>query len=159
MAYSLDSNVADSDMQARFFVILSFILFVLAVISPVTAFGSRGEAIAYVAFGWMGIFMSSFGWFANVAAVLSAWWLTLGEHKASRISAVIALIFLIDAFFLTYDYRQINYASPLPLIKFGDWGFGFYLWAASIVVLAVGSVIATQPSKISSATASEQSPR
>ncbi|HEY9791043.1 MAG TPA: hypothetical protein V6D22_11625 [Candidatus Obscuribacterales bacterium] len=143
-------------MHGRPLVIISSILFMVACCLPITGSSDPGGAFLYALFGWAGIFMSSFGWFANIAAALSAWWLLLGERKASRISAVIAMILVMDAFFLTYDYSQINHMSPLPLIKFSDWGLGFYCWATSILVITVAAFTTSVPQQFPPRPTSEE---
>jgi hypothetical protein len=132
----------------RGLIIASFVPFVLACALPVVYVnldvGDKISGMSFLLFGWFGAFLCQFGWFANLAACISALLLLADRVGASRLGSVVALLIACDTLFLKSlpvgmsDPTQEGFRNAIIT----GWGPGAYLWAASIVIVFAASFLA-----------------
>ena len=124
--------------------ILSLALWMLACISP--AIEAKADSFhgkiwidggSLLFSGFLGILMGLPSWYANPAWFASLMLLAKGKFRSS-------FIWSISAFFLGMT-SVILFVYPFPLVneahgcKINGLGLGFFLWMASMLVIAVGS--------------------
>jgi hypothetical protein len=95
----------------------------------------RGYLI--LATGWAGILFGQFGWFANGFWVAGLIYLSLRRWKAAAIAAALAVLVAADTFML---YRT-GFPSDSGNSHAAAILAGFYVWWASMWVLAAGAIL------------------
>jgi hypothetical protein len=120
---------------------LSLFLFLLACATPAMVFDQETWlGVQVLAFGWEGIFIGQFAWYANLFWLLSLllaffrrWILTLA---ATLLAILIALDTL--SFFGTKVPLDEGFVN---MMIFQSYHVGYYLWMASIVVVGIGAMV------------------
>ena len=110
----------------------SFALFVPSLILPSLYFENGESYPGFAAFflGWLGASHSQFGWYANLVWALAAGALVSRRSRFCMAAAILAVAIAMDSF------RLIGESVRGDLIVSGL-GPGFYVWVASMLVLAV----------------------
>lgn len=98
-----------------------------------------GDDRGYVvmATGWAGLLIGQVGWFANALWAAGLIYFARGRWKAAAVTAGLAVLVAADTFILyrtgfPSDSGRVHAAEILP---------GFWVWWASLWVLAVGAVV------------------
>lgn len=93
--------------------------------------------------GWVGVGSGTLAWLANPALLL-AWILLLNKkHSFSLLAAIAALVLMVSFLFQT---TVISSEAP-TYSRIVGYGVGFWLWAGSAAVQAIGSAVAAMPTE------------
>ncbi len=88
-----------------------------------------------LAFGYIGIFLFVFAWFANIFGFVAFIFALTKQYKVALFLAVVAVLVALDA----YGFHSIpgdDGSEPVSYL-----GIGFYIWIVSFLILAVYSFI------------------
>ena len=86
--------------------------------------------------GWMGLYVGVFAWLANPLLVLS-WMLCLrGKHGAALIVSTAAVLFALS--FLLHSTIVADEAPTYKAVT--GYGVGYWLWLASMLIMAAGTL-------------------
>lgn len=92
--------------------------------------------IKILAFGWLGIFDGTIGWYANIFLLLGLF--SLGNKIARSVAySLVGGGIAISSLGYKQMWLDENYAMYSDV---GSWGIGFYLWMACFGVLIVASL-------------------
>jgi hypothetical protein len=107
--------------------------------SPLSAF--PGWQLLF--FGWSAIPHGGVAWLAN--PVISLAWVFLALRRLDRSAGLAALGLALMVSFLFVSSVASMYGETTESVV--AYGFGYWLWVASAVVLLIGSLVAALPTK------------
>ena len=115
----------------------SALLFLAALPAPALLFTDRPpvRGITTLAFGWWGVILGDFPWFANplyFGALVLLW---RGFNLAAAALSVLAIVIGLRT--LGVDEWYHNEAGGTPVVGFG---LAFWFWIASFAVLLIGGL-------------------
>jgi hypothetical protein len=131
----------DGVRESRRIVVASAALYALSLGLPAlreVGLGVPAER-GYVIFatGWAGLLIRQFAWFANALWVASLVYLQLRRWKAAAVAASLAVLVAADSFVLYSTGIVSDSGSKIPIRLM----VGFWVWWASLWVLAVGATV------------------
>ena len=128
-------------LTARHVACASIALYLLSLALPAIEEVELGVApnpgFAILATGWLGFMFLQMGWFANVFWVLGLIFLVRRRWKAAAILGAIAVVVAADSFVLYETGFPSDSGGSLEVAL----RYGFYVWWASLWVLAVGAFL------------------
>lgn len=129
--------------HSRFVVLTaSLAIYVYCLSLPALLFQNR-EALPgahILAWGWWGIFMLQFAWFANLTYAFAVISYAKGKRAYSAISCGTALFLGLTSF--RAQEWWFNEGGGTPIIELG---LGFQVWLLSFLILLVGCAIPVAP--------------
>jgi hypothetical protein len=94
---------------------------------------SGGEILLY---GWLGILVGTFGWYANLLFVPGLILFVVGEYRVSRWIALAALFIASSSLLIRQLPTGSTSGASTPIASFGP---GVYAWLGSIALLTAGT--------------------
>jgi hypothetical protein len=89
--------------------------------------------------GWQAIFVGNLGWIANPLLFLSLLFILMRAWSIAAVCATLALLFALHSLMLVGD-RIIADEGGVTHMVLSRMYSGFYLWLASILIVAGGSI-------------------
>ena len=124
---------------------ISLCLYLIALRSPVIRFegGNNNQTwygIVTLLLGWQGIFLSQFGWFANIPLLIGMILLLCRRWISTVVFIVIAIPLALDSFLILNQQVPDNeggtsYSTVTHIY------FGIYFWLCSILATGIGAIV------------------
>ncbi len=100
---------------------------------------SSESGLRILFWGWMGVFVGVFGWFANVFYALAILLFLLGKKKFAFVISILGALVAFDSFRLRYMYYGDASGTPFQsAYDITGYGVGFYFWMIAMLLLPIG---------------------
>lgn len=131
---------ATRGLTARNVLVASIALFLLSLALPAiheVQVGVVNRGLVILATGWLGFMFLQMGWFANVFWLLGLIFLARRRWKVATILGALAVLVAADSFVLYESGFPSDSGASLAVTLM----YGFWVWWASLWVLAVGALL------------------
>lgn len=147
--YSVDPQVSKRKPSWRGPVLLIatfFVFYVLACACPALIFRRSSSEIEIwsgfrvLTIGWLGLLVGQIAWYANPVIALSLLFVLLRRWVLTLVVSGVSLLIAANTLLLFFKELPADEGNVVKL-RLEHVGFGFFFWLASILAIAVGSVI------------------
>jgi len=124
---------------------ISLFFYLIALCTPAIQFegGNNNETwygIGVLLLGWLGFFLTQFGWFANIPLLIGMILLLCRRWIGAVVCIVIAIPLALDSFLILNqqvpDNEALTSYSTITHIY-----FGIYFWLCSIIIVGIGALV------------------
>jgi hypothetical protein len=124
---------------------ISLFLYLIALCSPVIRFEGGNNNLTWygiitLLLGWQGIFLTQFGWFANIPLLVGMILLLCRRWIGAVVCILIAIPLALDSFLILNqqvpDNEGLTSYSTVTHIY-----FGIYFWLSSILATGIGAIV------------------